>query len=267
MNYQDTLRKCQKVSQLLKRIIKAKDRHDTKFIKLLKDTLAAARELFQEELPAVLENHLRELEARREKLLQKRRESLLSAAQESGMPYKRFDRFDRIGPFKVSYREKKVILELGSEKLREIEEVDGSSLLNVIKESHKSLEETPFERGEFFRLLKYAYYLVRQKEQPRDGWVPIKELYSCFVLTRNLVNRDFMTRPGSKHFQDYSTAQFVYDLARFGREGWIFEGERLETRTPSMREVPKAMILPALESVEQTGPQIAHLRIVRVQEV
>jgi hypothetical protein len=263
MDYQETLKKCQNLSKILQRILKAKNQHDTQFIKMLRQALAAAQEFSQEQLPLKLENHIKDLEARTQELLWRRRESLLAAAKEAGLPHKRFDQYDRIGPFKASYRDKKVILEIGSEKVREIEEVDGSQLLNVIKESLASLEKEPFNREEFFRLLKHAYYLLKEERKPREGWVPIRQLFPVFVQTRQLANREFMAKPESKHFHPYSRAQFVYDLSRFGRQEWGCNGERVETRTPSMREAQFAMILPNLESVEKSGPQIAHFRIVK----
>jgi hypothetical protein len=263
MDYQETLKKCQKLSQALQKILKAKNRHDSEFIKLLKSALAAAQEFPQEQLVINLERHLKDLEAQTQELLRRRREALLFAAKEAGLPHKRFDGYDRIGPLKVLYREKKVILEIGSEKMRELEEVDGSQLLATIKESLASLEKEPFKREEFFRQLKYAYFLKKEELRPRDGWVPIRELFPVFVLTRQLANRAFMAKPESRTFQAYSTAQFVYDLSRFGRQDWGCNGERVETRTPSMRETQYAMTLPNLESVEKSGPQIAHFRIVK----
>ena len=263
MDYQEILKKCQKLSQILQKILKAKNRHDSEFIKLLRSALAAAQEFPQEQLAINLESHLKELEAQNQELLRRRRESLLFGAKEAGLPHKRFEAYDRIGPCKVSYRDKKVVLEIGSEKLRELEEVDGSQLLAAIRESLASLEKGPFNRPEFFRLLKRAYSILRDEQKARDGWVPIRELFPVFVLTRQLANRAFMAKPESRNFQAYSTAQFVYDLSRFGRQDWGCNGERVETRTPSMRETQYAMTLPNLDSVEKSGPQIAHFRIIK----
>ncbi|MEM2890690.1 MAG: hypothetical protein QW358_05085, partial [Candidatus Hadarchaeum sp.] len=208
---------------------------------------------------------IRELEARNQELLQRRRESLLAAAKEAGLPHKRFDQYDRIGPIKVVYRDQKVILELGSEKLKELEEVDGARLFTTIKETLADLEKEPFDRQEFFRLLKHAYSILKEEINHRDNWVPIRKLFPVFVLTRQLANREFMEKPDSKHFHPYSRAQFVYDLSRFGREEWGCDREKVETRTPSMREAQFAMILPNLESVDRSGPQIAHFRIVKCE--
>jgi len=216
-------------------------------------------------LLAALHEHARELSERVKSTVEQRRESLLNAAQAAGMPHKRFGEFDRVGPFKVSYKNIKTRLDLGSELASEFEEADGLRVFERIQGQLLTLDQQPFAREEFFRTIKAALRVARERGQERDGWVPVRSLYAYVALLRNLQFDDFVKKPTAKTFREYPTAQFVYDLARFGRKDWSCGDESLRAETPNMATVSagKAMTLPNLEAMEKPGPQFARLRIER----
>lgn len=61
----------------------------------------------------------------------------------------------------------------------------------------------------------------------------------------------------------YSSAQFVFDLARYGRSSWACGEYVLRTQTPNMNTVAakKAVTLPDLDTVDKLGPQFAVLKV------
>ena len=91
--------------------------------------------------------------------------------------------------------------------------------------------------------------LAKAQGQARDGKVPIRRLYPLVVLVRQSQNERFVKRPEQKSSRNYPIAQFVYDLARFGQEGWIMQDERLSTQTPNMASIQKGttVMLPSLD--------------------
>jgi hypothetical protein len=236
---------------------------DEQRVTILHDAAAAAKGMALDALISWLEQETREAEGRLQVAIERRRESLLLAARNENVHHKRFGEYDRVELFKVSYRGKKVRLELGSEPVCEFEEADGERILERIQQESERLEKEPFSRDEFFRTMKDAIRMARARGLERDGWVSVRTLFAYVMLLRNLGFEDFVRRPGSRSFRDYSTAQFVYDLARFGRGGWSLGDEILRAMTPNMATVAagKAMTLPDLDSLETLGPQFAVLRI------
>lgn len=239
--------------------------HDHGLLEALRRTIAEAKALELDGLVEVLEANARDLDSRMTSALEQRRESLLNAAKTAGLAHKRFGSFDRVGPFKVTYRGRKVRLDLGSELVSEFEESDGAAILDRIREQLESLESNPFSREAFFRAVKGAVCLARERNEARDGWAPARLVYLYVSFLQNLETEDFVRRPSSRTFRDYSTAQFVYDLARFGRSDWVYGTEVLRGQGPNMAGVAagQAITLPRLEGVEQ-GEQIARFRIDRV---
>ena len=101
--------------------------------------------------------------------------------------------------------------------------------------------------------------LARRQGKDRDGKVPIRTLYPLVVLARHSRDARFVKRPITKSFTEYSMAQFVYDLARFGRDGWKTDrGERLCNQPPNMASIAKGatVTLPSLDGDGSGGPQL-----------
>ena len=218
-----------------------------------------------------VEGVLRDLEIEQAALAQsrddafaRRREDLLRAAKETGCPSRRLKNYDFVCGFRVNYKQERVTLILGSEPHEGFAEVDGTRLFSRIREARENLEGFPFTRTDFFRSIKDAIGFARMRGQYPDGKVPIREIYPLVVLVRHSYNADFLKRPDSKSFSDYSMTQFVYDFARFGLENWSMEGERLTNQPPNMATAAKAVTLPSLHGDGSGGPQLGAVSIQRV---
>jgi hypothetical protein len=231
-------------------------------IQRIVDTLAKAD---LAALQTALQREIDEFADREKADMESRRETLLQAARESRVQAKRLSDYDRIGFFKVSYTKRRVMLTLGSESAGEIEETDGRKLFAFIQERADQFQKHPFERVTFFGYLKSGIALAASRETLKDGWVPIKFLYTCMALVTNVGYPEFVKRPDQRNFHSYSTAQFVYDLARFGADGWVLGDEAIRTMTPNMATVAsnKVMTFPNLTGGDAQGDQAASLKIVR----
>jgi hypothetical protein len=232
---------------------------------VLQKLIIAINSLELNDLVALFEKERIELKAQINEAMEKRRENLLSAARAIGVFHKRFGEYDRVGLFKVSYKGKKVKLEIGSELVREFEEVEGDIIFQAIQHQAAIMEQEPFAREIFFRTISDAIRLAKERKQYRDGWVPIKIVYLYLGLLRNLEFEEFNKNPSSKSYHNYPKSQFVYDMARFGKIGWSMESENLRSMPPNMATVAagKSMTLPDLVNLGSLGPQIASLRIDR----
>ena len=180
------------------------------------------------------------------------------SAEDAGWAVRRMTHYDNVGCFKVSYKNERVAVDVGSEMFARIDEVDGTKLFTYLEEARNTLDGIRFDRQQFFRTLKDAISLARIQGLDRGGKVPIRTLYPVMVLVRQSRDGGFLTNPIQKSFSDYSSAQFVYDLARFGRDGWRLETERLASQTPNMATISRGatMTLPSLDGHGASKPQI-----------
>ncbi len=238
--------------------------NDYQLVGALSKVSAAAGEINLEDLKRAVAAEERKISERIGISLEQRRENLLKAAKASNIPNKRFSDYDRIGPTKISYKGKKVRVEIGSEVLAEFEEADGQKVFERSEKALRALDNEPFEREIFFKAMKDAVRLAKDHGRAdRQEWVPIRAVYTYFILLRHLYIDEFSKRPEANKFRKYSRAQFVYDLARFGSKGWSMGDETLRSRTPNMATVAagKTMIIPDLKSIEGFGEQISVLKI------
>jgi hypothetical protein len=251
------------LSRLIKQLTSKKETSDSTRLDLLKKTQKAAQAILMDDLISELAQEVSGLEQRIEEALKQRREQLLRAARDANIPHKRFTDYDMVGIFKVSYKGRKVQLDVGSEAWMTVEEMDGNKLFDAINKATEELESVPFSREEFFKTLKSAFSYARADGQVQDGSIAIKTLYTYVVSARQLRSDKYLKNPTMKSFQDYSMAQFAYDFARFGRDGWSFDKECLRTMTPNMATIKegKAIMLPSIGTVENSGPQVATLKI------
>jgi len=258
------LKELQRLSTVLKRLqAPKKPPADHVLADLLSEAIAAEEALNLGDLRPTLEQQAEDVRKRLETALEHRRESLLISARDAGLAQKRFGDFDRVDLFKVSYRGKKVILEIGSEPVVEFEAADGAQILQSIQEQLAILKAQPFSRDEFFRSLRSAIRLARERGKDREGWVPVRLAYLYVALLRNLEFDDFVKKPSARSFRNYTSGQFVFDLARFGQDDWSCGDETLRAESPNMATVSagKAMTLPNLKEAETLGPQLARVRI------
>ena len=228
--------------------------------------ISAIKQLESEQVLTQLSRERDELVQEREESLKRRREQLARTAKEAGCPIKRLKNYDYVAGFRVNYKQERVSLLLGTESLPSFKEEDGARLFARLQEEREKLENFPFVRQDFFESIKEAIHLARQQSKDRDGRVPIRTLYPLLVLVRQSHDAKFITRPVAKRFAEYSMAQFVYDLARFGRDGWKDEkGERLRNQPPNMASISRraTVTLPSLDGDGSGGPQLGAVYISR----
>lgn len=263
MDIEKVARGLNRLNILMKKVLSAKPATDFEKMEQLKKALNEAGHLGLRELSGHLDELLSETQARISSSLEERREVLLKCSRKENLQCKRFVDYDRVDIFKVSYKGKKIGLEVGSEPVCEFEESDGSKILSRLQDERRKLDESPFTRQRFFQILKYACSIAQQEKRDTDGWVPIRLIHAYVALLRNLDSDSFIVDPLPKRLEQYPTAQFVFDLARFGQNGWACGDYILRTQTPNMSTVAakKAFILPDLEVVDKAGPQFAILKV------
>ena len=206
--------------------------------------------------------HVREREA----ALDRRREDLRRAAEEVGWRVLRRRDYDLVDCFRVDYKNHRVTVRLGSERVDAFDEVDGKRLLARLRAAREALDRAPFDRLGFLQHLKDAVGVAGALRRDRNGRVPIRKLYPLVVLVRQIQNERFLKRPDSKTYADYPMTQFIYDFARFGREGWKTErGERVSNQPPNMATVAKgaSVTLPVLDGRDTDGVQLGSIWIER----
>ena len=237
----DTPKALDKACKALKAVVSMKQTTSLKdAISLHNKAIAAFQVVELEDVIHILEQERADLVRHRDDASKNRREKLLQSAEEAGWTIKRLKNYDYVGCFRVNYKRERVTVQLGSERLLTFDEVDGERLFARLQSERENLDRFPFERLNFFQSMKEALVLARAQEQDRDGKVPIRKLYPLMVLVRQSQNEHFLKSPDSKSFIEYSVAQFIYDLARFGQDGWKADGGwRLSTQTPNMASVDK----------------------------
>ncbi len=203
---------------------------------------------------------------RRKAALDRRREDLRRSAEEVGWRVLRRQEYDIVNCFRVDYSKDRVTVRLGSERLDAFVEVDGRELFSRLRTAWKALDHVPFDRLRFLQDLKDAIGVARALGRDRNGKVPIRKLYPLVALVRQAGNERFLKRPDSKTYVDYPMTQFVYDFARFGREGWRTErGERISNQPPNMTTIAKraSVTLPVLDGRDTDGVQLGGIWIER----
>lgn len=233
-------------------------------ISVREKAIAALQTLTEDMLPK-LKQECVSLVEHRDGVFQRRRQDLRRFAEEASWAVTRRDRYDYVGCFKVSYKHERVTVDVGSEIHERIDEVDGSKLFKYLEQTRSDLDGINFDRELFFRTLKDAISLARIRGLDRDGKVPVRKLYPVIVLVRQSLDDRFVKLPIQKFFSDYSTAQFVYDIARFGRHSWSVGPERLATQPPNMDTVNRggSMTLPWIDEHKRRNTQIGALWITR----
>ena len=247
-------------------LVKAQDTSPADRISALGKAIAALQEIELERVLSDLSRERSALVQSRNEALEHRRENLNRSAKEAGWPVKRLKDHDFAVGFQVSYKLERVTLRLGSELLMTFDEPDGVCLFLRLQQERSKLEGFPFARLDFIESIKDAIHLARRQGKDRDGRVPIRALYPLIVLARQSRDERFIKRPVTRSFTEYSMAQFVYDLARFGRDGWKTDrGERLCNQPPNMASIAKGatVTLPSLDGDGSGGPQLGAVWIDR----
>lgn len=266
-NLSDTLETLNKARKQIAAAVKRQGISLNEAISVREKAVAALQALTEGTLPK-LEQERDSLVKHKDSVFQRRREDLRRFAEEVNWVVTRMERFDYVGCFKVSYKQERVTVDVGSEMHGRIDVVDGSELFQYLDQTRKDLDGINFNRELFFRTLKFAISLARIQGRDSDGGkVPVRILYPLVVLVRQSLDERFFKLPIQKSFIDYSTARFVYDIARFGQGSWSVGDERLRTQTPNMETIAKgeSMTLPWLgrHEISATRIQIGALWIER----
>ena len=248
-----------KARKALAPLSKPNEASTTEVVSVLSKAISTLRAIKLESVLLDLDRQHAALIQHRDEAFKRRRDDLARSAKGADWAVKRLRHYDFIGCFQVNYKQERVTLRVGSEVLTTFNEVDGVTLFSHLQEAKKRLDGFPFSRSEFFHSLKDAIRLARLLERDRDGKVPIRMLYPLLVLIRQSRNERFVERPVLKSFTEYPISQFIYDLARFGREGWKTDrGERLCNQPPNMASIDKGltMTLPSFDGDGSGGPQL-----------
>lgn len=265
MSFKKDINSLQKLSKLLKSIeFPGKTSTDYQLLIAVTKAQTTLNEIDLKEIDNNLTLHEKNIKKSIDSAINDRRENLLNAARDQNFGHKRLTHYDRIGPIKITYKAQKVKFELGSELLTEFDEADGKKIFENIRVELKKLDDYPFDRKLFFKAIKDSIQLAKLHEKvTQDGWVPIHTVYAYLVLLRHLYLEDFAKKPEKNKFSQYLKVQFVYDLARFGLQGWRVGNESLRSRTPNMATVAagNSVTLPDLKSIDGLGEKIAVLRI------
>ena len=260
----DTLKTLERACKQIAAVVKRQGISLNEAISVRDKAIAALQTLIDATLPK-LKQERDSLIDHRAVVFQRRRECLRRFAEEANWVVTRRESYDYVGCFKVSYRQERVTVDVGSEMHERIDEVDGSKLFKYLDQTRSDLDGINFDRELFFRTLKDAISLARIRGLDRDGKVPIRKLYPVIVLVRQSLDDRFLKLPVQKYFSEYSTAQFVYDIARFGRHSWSVGSERLATQPPNMDTVKRggSMTLPWIDEHKRRNTQIGALWITR----
>ena len=258
-----------KVTRALTALAKASKTDSGRVFSARKKAVAVLRDL-----DAKLDGWLRYLDGeqaahvqRHEAALARRREDLAQSAKEFGWSFLRQQDYDVVDCFQVSCKKDRVTVKIGSEKLDAFDEVDGKRLFSRLRTAREALDGFPFDRNEFFQMLKDAIGMAEALKKDHDGGVPIRVLYPLVVLVRQTRNERFLEKPDSRTYADYPMTQFIYDFARFGRDGWKERGERIANRPPNMRTIARGatVTLPVLDGRGAAGPDGTQLSLIRIQ--
>ena len=209
----------------------------------------------------------REASAEREKEevnLRTRREKLLQAASAANWPMQQGGQLDRIDIFHLEYEGATAVVKIGGVVLERARESDGERLFARLRELRTALDQAPFHRDDFFKMLKEAHIICRFRMAGGDESVPVRELHREMLLEHARNSERFRKAAEPKNIEPYSLPQFIFDLARFIRDGPSVGGERLATQTPSMREARETVHIPNLNHPIGNETAAARLGIKRV---
>lgn len=210
-----------------------------------------------------------ELAGYRDNVLGQRRQLLTQDAIHKGWHVSGNTGTHYVGCFEVSYQNEWVKVQVGSEPYARIHEVDGINLFTSLADAQTTLENVVFDSQRFFCTLKQA--ILWAKAQGLGAYhntnaVPIRDLYPVIVLVRqSRDNKHFFTNPSRETFCEYSTAQLVYDLARYLQHPWRTQTEQLKVHQPNMLTIraKKHVRLPRLSDHHARRINIGALEIVK----
>jgi hypothetical protein len=250
----------QRLGKVLVAAVKSRAFGRPDYAKQIEEASRLANQIDWMALKGTIEREASEVRERVETSLRSRREKLHQAAGAAQWHAQMGGQYDRIDIFQVEYEGVTAVVKLGGVPCERVKEVDGEKLFDRLKQLKAELQQAPFQRENFFKQLRGAYATCRRTTGAGDEFVPVRELHREMVLERARGSERFRKSGEAKSIDGYSLPQFVFDLARFIREGVTVGEERVVMPTPSMRESREAVHIPNLEhptSSEVTAARLA----------
>lgn len=249
----------QRLGKVLVAAVKSRAFGKPEYRKQIEEASRLASQIDWSGLKAAIELEAAEVREREETGLQTRREKLHQSASAGQWQAQMGSQYDRIDIFQVEYEGAIAVVKLGGVPFERVKEVDGEKLFARLKHLKSVLDQSPFQRDQFFRQLKGAYATSRRAGGAGEEFVPVRELHREMVLERARGSERFRKSGEVKSIEPYSLPQFIYDLARFLRQGVSLGDDRVVTQTPSMRESKDAVHIPNLE--HPTGSEVTAARL------
>lgn len=250
-----------KLAKALSAAVKSKAIGKPDFAKQIEEASKLASQINWSEVRANIEREANGERERNEANLSGRREKLLQAATAARWPVQQGSQFDLLDIFQVQYEGTAVVVKLGGVSFQRVAETDGDKLFARLKQLRAGLDQVPFQRENFFKLLKGAHAICRRAQSSGDEFVPVRELHREMVFERARNSERFRKTGELKSIEAYPLPQFIYDLARLIRDGAVVGNERIMTHTPAMRESKEMIHIPNLNHPTNSETTAARLAI------
>lgn len=250
-----------KLAKVLSAAVKSKAIGKPEFAEQIEEANKLAAQINWTEVRANIEREAIGERERNQANLNGRREKLLQAAAAARWPMQQGSQFDLLDIFQVHYEGAAVVAKLGGVPFHRTMETDGEKVFAMLKQLRAGLDQVPFQREAFFKQLKGAHAICRHAQPNGDEFVPVRELHREMVFERARNSDRFRKTGEAKSIEDYSLAQFIYDLARLIRDGAVVGGERILTQTPAMRESKEMVHIPNLNNPTSSETTAARLAI------
>ena len=249
----------QRLGKLLVAAVKSRAFGRPDYAKQIEEASRLANQIDWAALKSTIARQAAEVREREETSLRSRREKLHQAAGAAQWHAQMWSQYDRIDIFQVEYQGTAAVVKLGGVPCERVNEVEGEKLFASLRQLKAAFQQVPFQRETFFRQLRGAYATCRRAGGAGDEFVLVRELHREMVLERARDSERFRKSGEAKTIEDYSLPQFIFDLARFVREGITVGAERVVMQTPSMRESREAVHIPNLE--HPTGTEVTAARL------
>jgi len=251
----------ERLGKLLISAVKSQAFGRSDYAKKIEDASRLAAQINWAEVKAAIEKEAGAVREKEEANLLGRREKLNHAAIAAKWQAQMGTQFDRIEIFQVDYEGATAVIRLGGVVLERVKESDGEKLFARLQQLRTLLEQTPYSRDSFFKMLRDAHTICRFASGGGDEFVPVRELHREMVLEHARHSESFRKNAEPKNIEPYSLPQFVFDLARFVRVGISVGSHRLVTQTPSMRESKETIHIPNLDHPTSSETAAARLAI------
>lgn len=259
--WEDDSRILVKLGKILAAAVKSKAIGKPEFAQQIEEASKLVNQINWNEVRANIEREATSERQRNEVNLTRRREKLLHTASAAGWKVQQGGQFDLLDIFHVQYEGPTVVVKLGGVTFQRVTETDGEKLFTRVAQLRAGLDQVPFQREIFFKLLKGAHAICRLAPLGGDDYVLVRDLHREMVLERARTSDRFRKTAEVKGIEEYSLPQFIYDLARLIRISAIVGNERILTQTPAMRESKEMIHIPNLNNPTSNETAAARLAI------